>query len=301
MSLDGTLSEVNHITRDLDVPVRNDNASATTSRIGSIYSRYSKFPDQDLDEETSPYSPLPIDADLPDPDIHERLEASNSMHSVVDTADLSNALRIDVPHQRIPSEFMFHDNFASEISIPQATQSNERPQMARQKTQDMFLPDLDARARVASTANAAAIPTSNGAAPAPHAPTAVKPSRSFRKVPNLLRRKNTAPTQTYTTSLNALERPTHTRMASEQMNFSRKPSVGNYSRLYDMGYRNIMEVPTQPRDEGEVKPDLIRSGPKRWWKRGTSRREKMLRQQGGVGDRGLETVNGFDEGVVTHG
>jgi len=298
-SLDGTLSEVHHITRDLDVPVRSDNASATTSRIGSIYSRYSKFPDLDFDDEVSSYPPLPIDDDLPDPLTHARLEAPDIAYPIADTDDLSNALRIDVAHQRIPSEFMFHADRVIDNSLLQTAPIGQRPQMIRQKTEDMFLPDLDARARVASTVNAAAINTSNAPAPAPHPSTAIKPSRSFRKVPNLLRRKNTAPTQTHTTFANTLERPTHVRMASEQMNFSRKPSVGNYSRLYDMGYRNIMEVPTQARIDGEVKQDLVRSRSKRWWKRGTSRKEKV-RQHGGVGDERGSNVDGFDEGAATH-
>lgn len=246
---------------------------ASTSRLDSIYSRYSKWPEDWSPDDAPPYTSAPTDADFVNSATHERFD----IHDADDSLPLPAPPRLNIEpqHQRVPSELIFAPNFGN-MFLPTSPQRVPRevaepevdPKSTRRKTEDMFLPDLDARARVASNGDVAA--------ELPNFEASKQKTQPAR--PKVLLRKNTAPAQMYGSG-GDVKVAAHSKTASEQINLSRRPESPNFSKLYELGYRNIVQIPppTEPLYQQPTTPpaparSLSKSFSKRLWMRGTSRR-----------------------------
>lgn len=293
-------SEPNLVDRIHNVSPRIGSATASTSRIQSIYSRYSKLPEDFNPDDAPPYTPLPTDADFPRSATHERFDFREENDATPLPAPPT--LNVEPQNPRVPSEYMFHANFGKVTSplvpppIPQDVIQSEADatRTIRRQTEDMFLPLLDARARAGSTDHGAP------AAAEPAKPTHVANySRNAPRQPNVLRKQNSQRAAEISAPTTVQPAVSHTKTTSEQINFSRKPSADNYSRLYEMGYRNIQ--PIQRSQTVNVQPTTApgRTLSKRWWQRGTSKREKN--RLGDVSNAGSQpSLVMMDENVVAH-
>lgn len=353
--------------------------SSSTSRIQSIYSRYSKISDgwlPPLSAGASPtvQSPLPQlgqNADryssIGDSTGAESFPASPA-YAVVDPRQASFPaspaymttdeqaqqvsssippspayLTVESQQQRIPSEYMFRSNFgallppSSPLSVPVVldTTPPQRAVTIKRRTEDMFLPDLDARARnESSIVGPPAASKEESSSGTPAKTHIINYSRSLGKkktdkaapAPGI-KRQNTAPIlhSAAAASSSPSTPSSHSKSVSDGTNFSRvKPTSTaatpeNYTRLYDMGYRNIVQIQPQDRPgaSAEIAPDATaaataaaksatlsvlpeRKDSKRWWKRGTSK--KIARKGSGAQAPALAQVGEYmhaDESAPT--